>query len=178
MHTLHYIAVEADSKQEAFEIVQHQMLDDQHFASDWSDWHVVGGGRWNPEGDGYTDNDSQIVSYAENPELFKETLSKVRKWRADEMHRLMTDIKTDKFVSDMVDYISENGDSPTTDRFDMNRYYVGKAADLLQGKYTSDSYYFDLGKLDTFSSFFGYLEERLDSDTANNQYLVPVDFHF
>ena len=48
MHTLHYIAVEADSKQQAFDkvVVSLSPNEDGHRLADWSDWHVVGGGRW------------------------------------------------------------------------------------------------------------------------------------
>ena len=48
MHTLHWWAVEAEDKEDAFNIVKGRLITDEgNNWVDWSDWHVVGGGRWN-----------------------------------------------------------------------------------------------------------------------------------
>jgi hypothetical protein len=49
MHTLHYFIVEAPDKEEAFSEVSALLepSDDTGYSfPEWSDWHVVGGGRW------------------------------------------------------------------------------------------------------------------------------------
>jgi hypothetical protein len=75
MHTLHWWGVEAEDEQEAFELVKERLVNDSGASwIDWSDWHVVGGGRWNPEGDGYKDQPNMIVSFEQQPDKFKEIL--------------------------------------------------------------------------------------------------------
>lgn len=57
MHTLHYVAVEADNKQQAFDkVVVSLSREDGHTPADWSDWHVVGGGRWSTNANKESEN--------------------------------------------------------------------------------------------------------------------------
>jgi len=174
MHTLHWFAVEAEDEQEAFGIVQNRLInEDGSQWVEWSDWHVVGGGRWSDSQ--YEDSPNMVISYSKNPDKFKETLEGCKNARKDEMNLCLSKIKTDKFISDMVDFIS-NGGMPNEDRFDMNNYYIKIAGSLLSEYYTSNSYFYDLKE---FTSYMGYVYERLDNTaTGLLQFLVPVDFHF
>jgi hypothetical protein len=127
MHTLHWWAVEAEDKEDAFNIVKDRLITDEgNNWVDWSDWHVVGGGRWNSEGDGYTDSSNMIISYAESPDEFKAKIDWCRNARKDEMNRCLSEIKTDKFISDIVDFISNGGIPNDDQRFSMNNYYLKK----------------------------------------------------
>ena len=175
MHTLHWWAVEAEDKHEAFITVQDRLImEDGRNWVDWSDWHVVGGGRWSNSQ--YEDSESMIISYAEEPKLFRQTLEACRKSRIDEMNIYLKKIDTDKFVSDMVDYISNSGTPTDEQRFDLNSYYVKKAGDMLQDHYTCDSYFYDFVE---YTAHMGYVYDRLDNpDYPMGQYLVPIDFHF
>jgi hypothetical protein len=149
MHTLHWWAVEAEDKEEAMGVVSNRLIneDGANFV-DWSDWHVVGGGRWS---DSQYEDSSNMITFLER-------------------------IKTDKFISDMVDYISNSGLPNDEQRFDMNSYYVRKAGDLLSDIYTSDSYFYDMVE---YTAHMGYIKERLDDPAKKMlQFLVPVDFHF
>ena len=177
MHALHWWGVEAENEEEAFGLVKERLVNDSGESwIDWSDWHVVGGGRWNPEGDGYQDQSNMIISFEKQPDKFKEILESCQKARVDEMHKYMTDIKPDKFISDMVDYISNNAIPDNQQRFDMNSWYIKKAGELLQDNYTCDSYFYDMKE---YTAHMGYVYERLDNTPDNmRQYLVPVDFHF
>lgn len=175
MHTLHWWAVEAEDKQEAFGIVKDRLIneDGSNFV-EWSDWHVVGGGRWSDSQ--YEDSSDMIISYAEQPELFKERLELVKKNRIDEMNTFLSKLDYDKFVSDMVDYISNSGMPANEQRFDLNSHYIKSAGDMLMDYYTCDSYFYDLVE---YTAHIGYLPQRLDNpDISVRQYLVPVDFHF
>ena len=117
-----------------------------------------------------------IVSYRDEPEKFNEMIELCKKNRIDEMNRYLKEIKTDKFISDMVDYISNSGIPDDSQRFNMNSYYVRKAGELLQDNYTCDSYYYDMVE---YTAHMGYLQERLDSPAKKMlQFLVPIDFHF
>jgi hypothetical protein len=83
LHTLHWICIEADSPQEAAAQIKDNLNpnEDGYRLADWSDWHVVGGGRWNSEGDSYKDTDNMVVSYKDNPDKFKEVLADIKTYR-------------------------------------------------------------------------------------------------
>ena len=177
MHTLHWWAVQAEDEQEAFSLVKERLTNDSGDSwVDWSDWHVVGGGRWNPIGDGYKDQSNMILSYTKDPNKFKEILEGIKTARKDEMNEMLLKIKPDKFISDMVDYISNNGMPNPEERFSMNNYYINIAIDLLSDSYKHSSYFYDMKE---FTANLEYVYERLDKSPENmGQYLVPVDFHF
>ena len=179
MHTLHYFAVEAENIEEAFDLVQGRLSteDGERFV-DWSDWHVVGGGRWseNPNNQ-YNDSSEDIVSYDEDPDKFNNIIKGIKQNRIREMNRYIQQLKPDKLMSDIVDYISNDCILPDNLRFgDLNAYYFKGAADMLMDYYSPDSYFYDLVE---YTAHMGYLPQRLDNtNTAKLQYLVPVDFHF
>jgi hypothetical protein len=134
------------------------------------------GGRWKPIGDGYKDQSNMILSYTKDPSKFKEILEGVKTARKDEMNEMLLKIKPDKFISDMVDYISNGGVPNPEERFSMNNYYISIATDLLSDSYKSSSYFYDMKE---FTAHMEYVYERLDKSPENmGQYLVPVDFHF
>lgn len=175
MHVLHYFAVQAEDEQDAFSIVQSRLEhgEDGRFV-EWSDWHVVGGGRWSNSQ--YEDSSDMIISYAKQPDKFNEALEGVKKGRIREMNQYLERLNYDKFASDIVDYISNSGVPANEQRFDMNAYYFKKAGDMLMDYYTPDSYYYDLVE---YTAHIGYIQDRLDNaETSMKQYLVPVDFHF
>jgi hypothetical protein len=174
MHTLHYFAVQAEDNKEAFEIVQSRLEDEgEGKFVEWSDWHVVGGGRWSQSQ--YEDTSDTVISYATDPDGFIKAIEEVKKARIDEMNRYLENLNFDKLQSDIVDYISNSG-VPSNERFDLNSYYFRKAGGMLMDYYAPESYYYDLVE---YTAHIGYLQERLDNpDTKMLQFLVPVDFHY
>ena len=185
MHTLHYIAVEADSKQQAFDkvVVSLSPNEDGHRLADWSDWHVVGGGRWSSNANkennlmaGYNDDPTDVLGFSEDKEKFQEALVSVGKFKSQAMNRAIKDLKPDKFISDMVDYASEGGRSEYNGDTMMSAYIIKEAATMLMGGWTPDSGLYDLQENIAEAT---YLKERLDKpEQSALQYLVPVDFHF
>lgn len=177
MHTLHYWTIEAEDKEQAFqEVIDSLINEDGTNRIEWSDWHVVGGGRWNPEGDSYQNSDNMIVCYQDEPDKFKEILQSCKTARKDEMNKCLSEIKTDKFISDIVDFISNNGVAKDELRFSMNNYYIRSATDMLQDSYTPNSFFYDLAE---HSARLQYVQERLDKPTSGLlQFIVPIDFHF
>lgn len=183
MHTIHWIAVEAESVQEAFESVESALTPDfeggYNFAS-WSDWHVVGGGRWNvQEGEAwqtaYVDGRTNMVlSYKDNPDEFTKQLQQALEWRVDEMNRLITDINFPNFIEALNAYVDNDGQTPDEYRRGMNSWYVRKAASLIGEVYMAQSYFYDL---ENYTPSLSYLADRL-RDNPDIQYLVPVDFHY
>jgi hypothetical protein len=185
MHTLHYIAVEADSKQQAFDKVVVSLLpnEDGYRLADWSDWHVVGGGRWSSNANkennlmaGYNDDPTDVLGFSEDKEKFQEALVSVGKFKAHAMNRAIKEFKPDKFISDMVDYASEGGRLEYNGDTIMNAYTIKEVATMLMGGWTPDSGLYDLEENIAEAT---YLKERLDKpEQSALQYLVPVDFHF
>ena len=185
MHTLHYIAVEADSKQQAFDkvVVSLSPNEDGYRLADWSDWHVVGGGRWSSNANkennlmaGYNDDPTDVLGFSEDKEKFQEALVSVGKFKSQAMNRAINDLKPDKFISDMVDYASEGGRSEYNGETMMSAYIIKEAATMLMGGWTPDSGLYDLQENIAEAT---YLKERLDKpEQSALQYLVPVDFHF
>jgi hypothetical protein len=185
MHTLHYIAVEADSKQQAFDkvVVALSPNEDGYRLADWSDWHVVGGGRWSSNANkennlmaGYNDDPTDVLGFSEDKEKFQEALVNIGKWKAQVMNRAIKEFKPDKFISDMVDYASEGGRLEYNGDTIMNAYTIKEVAEMLMGGWTPDSGLYDLAEHVAEAT---YLKERLDKpEQAKIQYLVPVDFHF
>lgn len=184
MHTLHYIAVESEDVQEAFDYVESELSDEGENFADWSDWYVVGGGRWNvKEGDKWEEaykvgKTNMVISYAENPDLFRQTLADIRKSRMNALRSSMDNINLDKFTSDMVDYISNSGSLPEDVRYgDLNSYYILSAIKMIRGYYTPNSYFYDLVSYN--GDCIDYVEQRIDNpEVSKLQYLVPVDFHY
>lgn len=175
MHTLHYWLVEAEDKEQAFHTIQNTLINDEGIPFvEWSDWHVVGGGRWNSEGDGYTDQSNMIVSYADETDKFNKIITDIKSARVKEMQDCMSKINTDRFISNMVDYISNNA-SVGDRRFDMNEYYIKSACDLMSERYTSSSYFYDLI---AYTANMEYIQEHLDKKNKQMLFLVPIDFHF
>jgi hypothetical protein len=173
MHTLHYWLVEAEDREQARANVTDRLIsDDGESFVEWSDWHVVGGGRWSDSQ--YEDSSSMIVSYSEQPEKFKEVLEGIKTARVKEMQECMSKIDTDKFISNMSNYVSNNA-SLDVERFDMNHYYMRHALDLLTERYSPDSYFYDLIE---YTASMEYIQNAIDTKNPAMLFLVPIDFHF
>lgn len=179
MHTIHYIAAEAPNAEEAFDHVEVEFNSGEGSPAEWSDWCVVGGGRWNsnPENQ-YQNSSNDVISYATEPEKFMETLNRIRKWRKAELNRVLEVMDVELLKSDIVDYISNDCIMPAERKYgDMNSYWLDIAIKMTRDHYFSESHFYDLHEY--WGADMSNLLERLDDPArAALQYLVPVDFHF
>ena len=178
MHTLHWIATKAKDRQEAFDIVTVSLMpnEDGNRMADWSDWHVVGGGRWSESA--YQNSSDMIISYAEKPDEFKKTIADIKRYRINYMNDklIKLDNAFDNLKSDVVDYISNDCKLDDKRQFDFSRWDIKETIDMLNSQWTPYSSFFDHNE---FTSSLQYIEERLDKpEEAALHYLVPVDFHF
>jgi len=178
LHTLHWIATKAENRQEAFDIISLSLQagDEGSRLADWSDWYVVGGGRYSASV--YEPSQDMIISYAEKPDEFKKVLSDIKEYRIKFMNDRLTKLSSafDKLQSDVVDYISNDCMPLKNQRFDFSRWDITETINILNGKWTPDSGFYDHVE---FTAEFQYLEKRLDKpEEAALHYLVPVDFHF
>lgn len=183
MHTYHWIAVEAESEEQAYEKVQ-KALTEENFAN-WSDWHVVGGGRWHSKGDQYhyEDDPSDVVSYKKDPDKFIKIINETVVIRQNWMLQLMQFMKQapETILYDSRQKFMRNDVWPSpfiendNDTLNMPLYYLTRVVNLLNNDYTSESHLYDL--MEYSASLKGLRERILDEDQAPQQYLVPVDFH-
>ena len=184
MHTLHHIAIQANSPEEAFDMVKTALQESDRSPADWSDWCVIGGGRWHSKGQDYQydEDPSDVLCYADDPEKFIKIVnnSVVRRQQALlELIQYMKENPEDVLYSRRQKFMrTDIWPNPLLEKedLDMPFYYLSKIVDLLRDSYSSDSGVFDLTE---GTAELKYLRERLlDEEVCNKQYLVPVDFHF
>ncbi len=175
MHVLQWIAVEADDKDHAFRSVKDYletaMGNEDSYAS-WYDWFVTGGGRWNPnEGSQYNDDDqSMVISYEEEPDLFEERVLLSMESRKAEFDSYAKDVDLDIITKIISDYNPREKDFGVFQKL----YPIKKIVDMAYGEWDFNSYFFDCQN-DTTSP--AYMFEAIDKGTKN-WYIIPVDFHF
>lgn len=181
MHVLQWIAVKNpssfdieeldDCKKEAHTLVKdkfEEMYSESEGLGGWSDWYIVGGGRWNENPDSqYKEDDySMVVSYGAEPEKFIETIKNAIESRMSEFRQYRSQFELEKIdINAKLD--SYNG----TMDYSMDLYSLSKLIDMLQGKWDMNSYFYDLNNWSTNTKWV------LDS-LSDSWYLVPVDFHF
>ncbi len=175
MHVLQRIAIQADSKDEAFRTVKdtlEQELGNNEYSSNaWFDWFVTGGGRWNPnEGSQYNDDDqSMTISYDEDPQGYLAQVALAMQSRVEEFNRYRQHFN-EKNVD--INAKLDSYDGSTDYSFDL--YDLNKMIDMLQGKWDYNSYFFDMTSQSVNEKF---MLESIDKGNKN-WYLVYVDFHF
>ena len=170
MHSIHFIAVKAEDKGDAFDIVRSE-LEAEHKFADWSDWHVVGGGRWNSNGSQYEDDDTDVISYDLEPDKFNQAINQAKEWRLESFKWDLKNFKADELMATANEFLENGGTHSNPDnRFSMNYFYAKNIAETLAGYYTSDSYFYDLNN---HSANMEYV-----MDNPQGYYLVPVDYHF
>ena len=162
MHTLHWIAVEAESLEEAESIVTSNLADSYGEGAQWWDWFDTDiGGRW---------SENSKTTCLNNSDEYKETLERIKVNRKAEMKQLLEGVNLDEFISAVNQY---EGDKAVID-YDLNTWRVRKMAELLGGDWHCDSHFYDM---ESWSCNLNYLDERVKTNPSN-QYLVPIDFHF
>lgn len=184
MHVLQHIAVKVNNypdeivsldecKEEAFSIVRSKfedMYSESEGLGGWSDWFVVGGGRWNSNPDNqYEEAYNDVISYVDNPELFTKTVSDSIEARIREFNGYRQRFEEKGVsLSDSLDKYDGQMD------FSFDLYELNKCIDMLQGNWDFNSYFYDLTNYSTNTK---YMLEDLDNN-GKFWYLVPVDFHF
>jgi len=180
MHVLQWIAVKQKDfdledidtcKEEAFDSVKstfESMYSESEGLGGWSDWYVVGGGRYhhNPDSQYEEKDHSMVISYGENPELFTKTVSDCVESRVSEFntYRKSYDENNTDISNELDKY---NGIT----EYSFSLYPLAKMIDMLQGQWDFNSYFYDITNWSTNPKFM------LDS-VDDSWYLIPVDFHF
>jgi hypothetical protein len=181
MHVLQWIAVKPTGKydpedidtckEEAFDMVKstfESMYSESEGLGGWSDWFIVGGGRWNPNPDSqYKEDDhSMVIAYGEDPELFSKTISEAMESRVSEFNSYRQ-----RFADSKVDINAKLDSYDGVMDYAFDLYDLSKCIDMLQGKWDYNSYFYDINGWSTNPK---WVLDSLD----DSWYLVPVDFHF
>ena len=172
MHTLHQIATQADSKEEAHarvkDYLETQLGEEFGPNNQWFDWFVVGGGRWSTSDDPYdTDYFPDVAHYSEPK--FAESVAQALSWREEELQRYVTSAKE----TNLSELLSQLGQ---VDNFKIasELYNVKKIYDMTVGSWDFNSYFFDMINDTTTDK---YMKESIDKGDKT-WYAVPVDFHY
>jgi len=171
MHVLHFIAVEADSAKRAFSSVKNQL--EEKSGNFWSDWHVVGKGRWG-KGDEYNNNEKDVISYVNNKKEFEKALQYTKDARKQEAKQVIGQIKSNNGEANFLISALSFAATGECSSLDMNTYYFLKIAQMMMGEWNSDSFFYDM---EAGSCSYEHIQERIVTN-PEQQYLVPVDFHF
>ena len=175
MHTIQYIATQADDTDHAFRSVKDYLEtqlgnDPESPTNSWFDWFVTGGGRWSTSEDSYDDNYQDDVASQDSPK-FQEYLDKATKFRKDTLDEYLSEVrKLD--LQQTLDSIEISGGDDF--RAGMYLYPFSQLYHITMGTWNYNSYYYDIM---SDSSNMIHLKNSLDNG-GKNWYLVPVDFHF
>ena len=172
MHVLQYIAVKADSPEEAIDLVRMELevvMGESGSGATWYDWFVTGGGRFNSNSDPYTDGDESMIVSSHDSEAFEKVVVECIEARMREFRRYVEEWK--KANINLDSYFEE---FEGTMDYSMKLYSLGKMIDMAQGEWDFNSYFYDLANWSTNPVHMN--KDRIENDTL--WFLVPVDFHF
>ena len=175
MHVLQWVAVEADSKEDALYTAKVQLeslMGEEGSGSTWYDWFVAGGGRWNPnEGSQYKDTDDSMVisAYEAGNDVITNKINECIESRKREF----ADYRA-SFDKSEIDLNAKLDSYTGIMDYSFDLYPLKKMIDMLQGNWDYNSYFFDL---ETWSTNPKYILDEIEKDNKEI-YLVPIDFHF
>ena len=177
MHTLHWIAVEAEDEENAVDVVD-QTLDSYMSGNDapstWYDWYVVGGGRWNTADDednpmtGYIKKSNMVISYAKDPNAFRAKIDDCIQQRMVDYKQYLAEVKE----SHVIDKLENYGGAMS---YDYHFYALNRLLAYQMGEWSHDSWFFDMVHDSTNAT---HILSKIDKGEGENIFLVPVDFHF
>jgi hypothetical protein len=172
MHILQYIAVKAETADEAYDLVESKLQQDLDTGS-WYDWYVVGGGRFNVSEDedwqeAYKEGKTNMIISSDNVELFEQIIVQSIDNRMVEFNRYR-----DEYERSAINLEATLYEYDGTMDYSMRLYPVSKMIDMYQGKWDYNSYFYDLENWSTNPKWM--TEDRINN--GGIWYLVPVDFH-
>ena len=173
MHTIQYIAVQADDTDMAFRSVKDNLethLGDEYTNNAWYDWFVTGGGRWSTSEDPYDDEYQKDVVHQSSPK-FQEYLDTATRFKKEELTRYIQNARKIN-LQEILD-LAEAGEE---DYFKVGHqlYEIKQIYEITLGVWNYNSYFFDIHH---DSADMIHMKNSIDNG-ADSWYLVPVDFHF
>lgn len=195
MHVLQWIAVKIDetvgedgidfdeAKSCAASEVNYTLQGDERPYADWYDWFIVGGGRFFEDGS-YEISHNHVISFAENPKEFSKTIRESLEARAQEARRRLDEIKrlTEKesksFEERVEEYLTYTLSDSTEFPYDplMVMHQYGYVSRMAAEYWLPDTYFYDISSGTTEVRYL--LRDLEKSESGDNWFLVPVDFHY
>jgi hypothetical protein len=172
MHVLQYIAVKADSPEEAIDSVRERLQDilgNEYGGGAWYDWFVTGGGRFNTDNDPYTDGAINMIVSSKDSEAFELILKDCVEARMSEFNRYREEWKNSNIN---LEGVFDEFDGAMD--YSMRLYGIGRMIGMIQGDWDFNSYFYDIDNWSTNPVHMN--KDRVENDTL--WFLVPVDFHF
>jgi hypothetical protein len=172
MHVLQYIAVKADTPEEAIHQVRFElesMLGNDGSTTSWYDWFVTGGGRFNQESDPYTDGQINMVVSSKDSEAFELILKDCVEARMSEFNRYR-----DEWNRSNINLEAVFDEFDGAMDYSMRLYGIGRMIGMIQGDWDFNSYFYDLANWSTNPVHM--TKDRINNGTL--WFLVPVDFHY
>ena len=177
MHTLHWIAVEAEDEENAVDTVDSNLdsyMSGNDALSTWYDWYVVGGGRWNTADDeddlmsGYVKKSNMVISYEKDPNAFRAKIDDCIQQRMVDYKQYLAEVKE----SHVIDKLDNYGGAMS---YDYHFYALNRLLAYQMGEWSHDSWFFDMVNDSTNAT---HILSKIDKGEGSNLYLVPTDFHF
>jgi hypothetical protein len=172
MHVLQYIAVQADTNDEAFRTVKYtlesELGNNEYSTNAWFDWFVVGGGRF-VEGNPYAESTNSIISYDEAPAEYLAMVDSLISNRMDEFESYRK-----SYGEKGIDLEAKLDNYRGVMNYDFELYPLKKMIDMIQGEWDMNSYFYDMHHASTNPD---HMHKSIDIGNKN-WYAVPVDFHF
>jgi hypothetical protein len=178
MHVAHILLVEADTREEAFDVVYSELNSGDAVLPEWADWHNANNpaemnfaGRWSgsffrTSPDQPLDEIPNSLCYADDKALAEIIISDQLELRDNEVAGLVAGM-----ITDLTDLKVNNYD---TSKWDMRVWQSQKFLRMVENEWVPDSYIYDLhaetASLAQFMKRVGIAPEK--------QWLIPVDFHF
>lgn len=169
MHTLQYIAIQAEDKENAANTVENLLNEELNPGSSWYDWFIVGGGRFADGEDPYEETHETSISYEDTPDVFNQVVGDCLTAQGKEFQELLTEYKQSE-TNLLEMFENYNGGI----EFSMNLYPVKKMIDIMQGHWDYTSRFYDICNWSTDTHHMN----RSLADGNKNWFLVPIDFHF
>ena len=175
MHTIQYIATQADSVDEAFRSVKSYL--EEHLGGEydnsnaWYDWFVTGGGRWTTDPNNQYNDDYQGDVAHQDDEAFQKYLDTAHEYRLETLNEYIEQASKVN-LSDIIDKLGDFEHDHHSVGFEL--YPIKKLYDMSIGMWDYNSYFFDI-RHDTANRI--HMLKSIDNG-AKDWYLVPVDFHF
>lgn len=171
MHTLQWLSVEAEDADEAVQKV-YSILG-SYMPDVWYDWYVVGGGRWNTaENDDFDEaykiKSNMVISLADDPNAFYAKIQECLQTRIDDYQKYLAEVKESNVMEKLENYGGVMS-------YDPSFYALNALLGYQMGSWSHDTWFFDLVHDSTNA---GHILAKINSNEAQNLFLVPVDFHF
>ena len=166
MNILHWIAIEADSEEQALARVE-DILEDGSVAR-WSDYYKVG-----------YDDDPKVVSFKEQPDQFYRILSNTVRYRQEDVTKYMDRMKLspmellEKGIKNLLTERVVPNPFLSDQLLDMDLYMIEKIVALLNDTYIPESHFYDAV---AYTASINHVESRT-LEKPDKQYLVAVRFH-